>query len=137
MCELQQGAQIAFSTDGAPYEFLGISRYSAPIPVIDDADLEADEGRKKCPGELEDPQIVTLTLRNIGTQIRPTKGLVQTLTRTNKLVAGGTTPEIFAGTGFIVDIREPEFSSDSEDRQILEVDWQFDANPLPVRTLAT
>jgi hypothetical protein len=136
MCELQQGATLAFSVSGALYQVLNIARFSAPIPVIDDTDLADTVSRKKCAGKLQDPQMFTITARNIGTQARPSKGVVQDLTVTHPLAAGRTTPEILDGSGFVVDVRTPEFSSDSEARQTIEIDWQFDGDPMPTRTLA-
>lgn len=136
MCELQQGATLGFSVSGSLYQILNIARFGAPIPVIDDTDVSRTTSRKKCPGKLQDPQMLTITARNIGTQARPVKGLVQDLTVTHPLAAGRTTPEILAGSGFVVDVRTPEFGSDSEARQTIEIDWQFNGDPLPTRTLS-
>lgn len=136
MCELQQGATLNFSVSGSTYEVISFGRFSAPIPVIDDTHLGSTASRRKCAGKLADPQMFTIVARNIGTQARPVRGTTQTLTITRPLAAGMATPEILAGTGFIVDVREPEHSSDTEDRQTIEIDWQYDGNPLPSRTLA-
>lgn len=136
MCELQQGVQAVFTTSGT-YEITNITRYGAPIPIIDDTDLATTGGREKCAGQLEDPQMITLTAKSIGTVARPAKKTVQTLTITHATVPGNATAEIFAGPGFVVDVREPEFSSDTEGRKTIEIDWQFNGKSLPARTLAT
>lgn len=137
MCELQQGTQVVFSVDGT-YEVVSVPRFSAPIPVIDDTDLADTSARPKCAGQLQDPQLMSgIVLKSIGTADRPTKRITQTLTITHAIVPGNATAEIFAGAGFIVDVREPEFSSDSENRKTIEVDWQYDGNPMPARTKAT
>jgi hypothetical protein len=136
MCELQQGATLAFSVSGSLFQILNIARFSAPIPVIDDTDVADTVSRKKCPGKLQDPQMFTITARNIGTQARPAKGVVQDLTITHPLAPGMATPEILDGSGFVVDVRTPEFGADSEARQTIEIDWQFDGDPMPTRTLA-
>lgn len=137
MCELQQGATLAFSVSTGTWEVISIPRYGAPIPVIDDTDLQDTGTRKKCPGVLEDPQMMSgIVLRSIGTQARPAKKTVQTMTITHGLLAGHNTAEIFAGTGFIVDVREPEFSADTEGRKTIEIDWQFNGQTGPTRTLA-
>lgn len=134
MCELQQGVQLVFSISGT-FEVVSIPRYSAPIPVIDDTDLGSTDGREKCAGQLEDPQLMSgIVLKSIGTETRPTKGATETLTITHGLLPGDATAEIFAGPGFIVDVREPEFSSDTEGRKTIEVDWQFNGKDLPTRT---
>jgi hypothetical protein len=137
MCELQQGVSLAFSVSGSLYEVLNVARFSAPIPVIDDTDVGDTASRKKCPGKLQDPQMVTITARNIGTQARPAKGVVQDLTITHPLAAGMSTPEILDGSGFVVDVRSAEFASDTEAIQTIEFDWQFDGKTGPARTLAS
>jgi hypothetical protein len=136
MCELQQGAEAVLSISGT-YEVTNITRYSAPIPVIDDTTLASEDGREKCAGQLEDPQMITITAKSIGTVARPAKGVVQTLTITSALVPGNATADIFAGPGFVVDVKEPEYGSDTEARKTFEIDWQFDGKSLPARTLAT
>lgn len=136
MCELQQGVQAVFSLSGT-FEVTNITRYSAPIPVIDDTDLATTSGREKCAGQLQDPQMITLTAKSIGTVARPAKGTVQTLTITSAIVPGNATADIFAGPGFVVDVKEPEYGSDTEARKTIEIDWQFDGKSLPSRTLAT
>lgn len=137
MCEMQQGVQITLSVSAGTYDVISIPRYGAPIPVIDDTHLGSADSRVKCPGKLPDPQLMSgITLRSIGTVARPAKGTVQTLTITHALMAGFASAEIFAGTGFIVDVREPEFSSDTEARKTYEIDWQFDGKTPPARTLA-
>lgn len=138
MCELQQGAELTFSVDSASYEVVSIPRYSEPIPVIDDTDLEDTGQREKCPGALGDPQLMSgIVLRSIGTQAYPTKGTLQTMTVTHGLVAGNATRESWAASGFVVDVRTPEFTSDTEGRKLIEVDFQPDGKTGPARTLAT
>ena len=138
MCELQQGATLGFSVSTGTWEVISIPRFGAPIPVIDDTDLQDTGNRKKCPGVLSDPQLMSgIVIRSIGTQTRPAKGTLQTATITHGLVPGNATAEIFAGTGFIVDVREPDFTSDTEGRKTFEIDWQFDGKTGPTRTLAT
>ena len=137
MCELQQGAEITLSVDGGTWEIVSIPRYSEPIPVIDDSDLGTTGQREKCPGVLGDPQLMTgFVLRSVGTALYPTKGTVQTLTITHATVGTNTGRESFAGTGFVVDIRTPEFTSDTEARKTIEFDWQFDGKTGPTRTRA-
>lgn len=136
MCEKQQGATVTFGTSAGTWECVNIGRYNAPIPVIDNTHLGTTGKRKKCPGQLEDPQIFTVTLRNKGSQAYPAKGLVQTITVTSPL-GTYTTAESVAGTGFVVDIRHPEFGSDTEALTTIEVDIQFDSATGPTRTLAT
>jgi len=137
MCELMQGMTLTFSVSGSSFEVVSVPRFSAPIPVIDDVDLETEDYREKCPGQLADPQLMSgIVIKSIGTQARPAKGTVQTLTITHGDVVGNATPESFAGTGFIVDVREPEFTSDTEGRKTIEIDWQFDGKTGPARTLA-
>jgi hypothetical protein len=136
MCELQQGATLVFSEDGA-FEVISIPRFGAPIPVIDDADLDDTGFRVKCPGSLADPQVMSgIVCRSIGTADRPTRGLNQTCTITHGDVPGNATPESFAGSGFVVDFREPEFTSDTEGRKTIEIDWQYDGVTGPARTKA-
>jgi hypothetical protein len=137
MCELQQGTTLAFTTAGNAFQVISLSSFGAPIPVIDDTVLATANGRKKCPGKLQDPGQVNIVCRNVGTQARPTKGAVDTLTITKPLAPTRTVPEIFAGTGFIVDILEPEYNSDSEARQTFTIVWQFNGDPLPTRTLSS
>lgn len=137
MCEMQQGVQISFSVSTGTYDVISIPRYGAPIPVIDDTHLGSTTSRVKCPGKLPDPQLMSgIVIRSVGTAARPAKGTVQTLTITHGLLAGHATPESFAGTGFVVDVREPEFSSDTEAGKTYEIDWQFDGKTGPARTLA-
>lgn len=136
MAEKQQGASFALGTDAGTWKVLSISRYSEPIPVIDDTDLSTTNRRTKTPGELGDPQMVTLVVQSDGDQAWPTKKLVQTGTITSPL-GTYTTAEKWAGTGFITDIRTPEYASDTENIQTLEFDWQFDGKTGPARTLAT
>jgi hypothetical protein len=136
MCELQQGITAVFSVSGALSGLLNVPRFSAPIPVIDDTDVSDTLSRKKCPGALRDPQIMTLTIRNLGTAAYPAIGVIQDLTLTYPLYDHAT-PEIIDGPGFVVDVRSPEFGSDSEGRQTVEIDWQYNGDPLPTRTLAT
>ena len=132
----QQGASFTFGTSGGSWEYLNIGRYSEPIPVIDDTHLGTTSRRAKLPGDLGDPQVVTLVLQNKSGATLPTKGLVQTGTITSPL-SGFAVAEKWAGTGFVVDIRTPEFQSDSEGIQTIEVDWQFDGKTGPARTAAS
>ncbi len=137
MCELQQGATVSFSEDGT-FGIISIDEFSAPIPVIDDTDLAATVSRKKCPGQLRDPQAFNIVMRNIGNEIRPTVGLIQDLTITRPIPPGyAGTPEILDGSGFITDVTEPAHNSDSEARQTITVTWQYNGNPIPARTLAS
>jgi hypothetical protein len=139
VCELQQGAEVSFSEDEGTWEVISVPRFSAPIPVIDDADLLSEGYRPKCPGALGDPQLMTgIVIRSIGTAEYPTKGLIQDMTITHGLVPGNAGRESYTGSGFIVDVRTPEFNSDTEGRKTIEVDWQFDGKETPpARTLAT
>jgi hypothetical protein len=137
MAVKQQGATFVFATDAGSWKFVNIGRYSAPIPVIDDSDLSTVGERTKLPGDLGDPQMMTLVLQNIPSATLPTKGLVQTGTLTGTKVTALGTAENWAGTGFIVDIRTPEYASDTENIQTIEVDWQFDGKTGPARTAAS
>lgn len=132
MAVKQQGASFTFGTDGGTWKYINIGRLSAPIPVIDDTDLSTEDDRTKIPGDLADNQIVTLVLQNIPTADHPTKGLVQTGTILGPLT--GLNGESWAGTGFVVDVRTPEYASDTEAIQTIEVDWQFDGRTGPART---
>lgn len=135
MCEKQQGASIVFGTSGGSWNVINIGRFSAPIPVLDDTHLGSTGFRKKCPGELADPQLLTITAQNDGNQAYPVKGQVQTIT-INHPLGPYSTAERLAGTAFVVDIRTPEFQSDSEAIQTVEMDIQFDGKTGPARTLA-
>ena len=138
MCELQQGATLTFSVSTGTWEVISIPRYGAPVPVIDDTDLQDTARRIKCPGMLEDPQMMTgIIIRSISTQARPATKVLQTMTVTSSLVPGKLTADIFAGSGFIVDVREPDYTADTEGRKTIEIDWQYDGKTGPARTLAT
>lgn len=137
MCELQQGVTVALDEDDLTVGILSISRFSAPIPVIDDTDLADTNSRRKCAGKLADPQMMTIVCRSIGEDIYPTRGLLQDLTITHALNPGAATPEILDGEGFVVDVRTPDHNADSEARKTIEIDWQFNGNPLPTRTVAS
>jgi len=132
----QQGASFVFGTDGGSWSFVNIGSYSEPIPVLDDTSLGTTGKRTKMPGDLGDPQSMTLRLQaNVGVAL-PTKGLVQTGTITSP--AGGFVhAETVAGTGFITDIKTAEFGSDSEGIQMIDIEWQFDGKTGPARTAAT
>lgn len=131
MAVKQQGATFVFGTDGGTWAYVNIGRLSSPIPVIDDTDLSTEDERTKIPGDLGDAQMVTLVLQNKPAANLPTRGLVQTGTIT------GPSGEDWAGTGFVVDIRSPEFASDTEAIQTIEVDWQFDGKTGPARSAGT
>lgn len=135
-CEKQQGATIAFGTDGGTYKFTQIGEYSEPIPVIDDTHLGTTGRRQKCPGQLGDPQPFTCMVQNDGDHAELTKGLVQTITITAPL-GSYATAEKWEGTGFITDISTPSFSSDSEGLAMRQITIQFDGKTGPARTLAT
>ena len=135
MAEKQQGATFSFGTDGGSWNYLNIPRYSEPIPSIDDTHLGTTGKRTSTPGELGDPQMITLVLQNDGSASLPTKGLVQTGTITAPL-GEWDEAEKWAGTGFVVDVRSPEFGSDTEAIQTIEVDWKFDGKTGPARTAA-
>lgn len=136
MCEKQQGASVVFGTDGGSFNFLNIGRLSAPIPVLDDTHLGVTGYREKCPGELQDAQPVTITMQNDGDADLPTVGLVQTIT-INSALGDWSTAEKWVGTGFVTDIRTPEYGSDTEAIQTIEVDFIFDGKTGPARTAAT
>ncbi len=136
MVAKQQGASFTFGSSGGTWKWVNIGRYSEPIPVIDTTDLSVTGKRKKEPGELGDPQMITLVLQNKPDATLPVKGLVQTGTITAPL-SGFTGAETWAGTGFVVDIRTPEFASDTEAIQTIEIDWQFNGITGPARTAAT
>lgn len=135
MCELQQGTTFELDDDDLTFGVISCSRFSAPIPVIDDTDLETEDSRQKCAGQLADPQMITLVCRSLGREAYPTRGLYQDLTITHALNDGDSAPEILDGEGFVVDVRTPEFSSDTEDRKTIEIDWQYRA--VPTRTEST
>ena len=138
MAAKQQGASFTFSVSGGTWKFINIGRYSEPIPVLDDTDLSTTTRRTKMPGDLGDPQMVTLVLHGSpGASSIPAKGVLQTGTITGTKVTGGGTAENWAGTGFVVDVRTPEFASDSEAIQTIEIDWQFDGKTGPARTAGT
>ena len=136
MCELQQGVTLNFSTSGNTMEVLSVDPFNAPIPVIDNTDVSTTVSRKKWPGQLRDPQSFKILCRNIGHKAKPAVGVVQTLTITHPLQPGKITPEIHDGSGFVVDVSTPSFSSDSENRQTYEIIWQYNGNPFPTRTAA-
>lgn len=131
----QQGASVVFGSSGGTWEFTNIGRYSEPIPVIDDTHLGTTNRRTKIPGQLGDPQMVTLQLHNSPTASLPARGLVQTVT-INGPLGSFASAENWAGTAFVVDIRTPEFASDTEAIQIIEIDIQFDGKTGPARTAA-
>ncbi len=133
----QQGASFTFSVSGGTWEYLNIGRLSAPIPVIDDTHLGTTVHRAKLPGDLSDPQIVTLVLQGKPGATWPAKGVLQTGTITGSKATSGGTAENWAGTGFVVDVRSPEFASDTENIQTIEVDWQYDGRTGPARTAGT
>lgn len=135
MCELQQGTTFELETDDLTFGVISCSRFSAPIPVIDDTDLADANSRAKCAGKLADPQLITLVCRSIGEDAYPTKGLYQDLTITHALNPSGTLPEILDGEGFVVDVRTPDFGSDTENRKTIEIDWQY--RTVPTRTEAS
>jgi hypothetical protein len=138
MAAKQQGASFVFGTDGGSWKFINIGRLSAPIPVIDDTDLSTVGDRTKIPGDLADNQMITLVLQGIPSASSiPTKGLVQTGTLNGTKATALGTPENWAGTGFVVDVRTPEFASDTEAIQTIEVDWMFDGRTGPARTAAS
>jgi hypothetical protein len=137
MCELQQGVTVSFSVSGSTMEVLSIDPFSAPIPVIDNTDVASTVSRKKWAGQLQDPQQFKITCRNVGHKTKPAKGVTQTLTITHPLFPGKTTPEILDGSGFVVDVTTPSFSSDTEARQTYDIIWQYNGNPFPTRTAAT
>lgn len=135
MAVKQQGASLTLGTDGGSWKITNISRLSGPIPVIDDTDLSTTSRRTKIPGELADFQSVTVTAHGKPDATWPTKGLVQTITITGPLLAF-TTAEKWAGTAFITDIKTPEFGSDTEAIQTIEIDIMFDGKTGPARTAA-
>lgn len=135
MCEKQQGASVTFGTSAGTWNYLNISRLSGPIPIIDDTHLGTTGDREACPGDLRDWQIVTLTIQNDGNQAYPATGLVQTITITHPLGTWATA-EKWIGTGFVVDVRTPEFQSATEGIQTIEIDVKFDGKTGPARTLA-
>lgn len=133
MAVKQQGASVTFGTSGGTWEFVNIGRYSEPIPVIDDTHLGTTGKRTKMAGDLGDPQLVTIVVQNKPTHTTLVKGLNQTITITGPL-NGATVAEKWAGTGFIVDVRSPEYASDTEAIQTMEIDIQFDGKTGPART---
>lgn len=136
MCEKQQGATIAFGTDGGTYKFTQIGSYSEPVPVIDDTHLSSTDRREKCPGDLGDPQQFTCIVQNKGDHAELTKKLVQTITITSPLGAY-TTAEKWEGSGFITDISTPEFGSDTEALSTRQITVQFDGKTGPARSVAS
>ena len=136
MCQKQQGATFVFGTSVGAWKIVSIGRYAEPIPVLDDSHLTTTVRRTKCPGTLGDPQMLTLVMQAASDIAFPAKGLLQTGTITAPL-SGFTTAETLAGTGFVVDVRTPEFASDTEAIQTIEMDWQFDGKTGPARTLAS
>ncbi|MGN6133388.1 MAG: hypothetical protein ACTHOU_02765 [Aureliella sp.] len=136
MAEKQQGASFTFGTSGGTWNYLNIPRYSEPIPVIDDTHLGTTGRRTNTPGELGSPQMITLLLQNQGDAVLPVKGLLQTGTITAPL-GDFDVAEKWAGTGYVVDIRSPEFGSDTEAIATIEIDWMFDGKTGPARTAAS
>jgi len=136
MGEKQQGASVTFGTSAGTWGFLNIGRFSAPIPVIDDTHLGTTARRQAIAGDLEDPQMVTLTLMNKGNQAYPLRGLVQTITITNP-IGSYTVSEKLIGSGFVVDVRTSEFQSNSEGLQTIEIDIKFNGVTGPARTIAS
>lgn len=136
MAVKQQGASVTFSVTGGTWEFMNIGRYSEPIPVIDDTHLGTTTRRTKMPGDLGDPQMVTIVVQGKPTSTTIVKGVLQTITITGPL-NGGTAAEKWAGTGFIVDVRTPEYGADTEAIQTVEIDIQFDGKTGPARTAQT
>lgn len=137
MAVKQQGALFTFSVSGGTWEFQNIGRYSEPIPVIDDTHLGTTGKRTKMPGDLGDPQMITLVLHGKPGATLPAKGVLQTGTITGAKVTAGGTAENWAGTGFVVDVRSPEFAADTEAIQTIEIDWQYDGKTGPARTAGT
>lgn len=137
MAEKQQGAVFTFGTDAITLKIVSIGRYSEPIPVIDDTDLSTTVRRTKMPGELGDPQMLTLVLQGNGKGAHPVKGKLQTGTITAPIIGANLTAEKWSGSGFVADIRTPEYASDTEGITTIEIDWQFDGKTGPTRTLAT
>ena len=134
----QQGATFTFGSSGGTWQFMNIGRYSEPIPVLDDTHLGTTGKRTKLPGDLGDPGMITLVLQANPGATMPVIGLVQTGTITgSKVTLPGGTAENWAGTGFVVDVRSPEFGADTEAIQTIEMDWQYDGKTGPTRTAGT
>ncbi len=138
MAAKQQGASFVFSVSGGTWEFMNIGPYGEPIPVLDDTHLGTLLRRTKMPGDLGDPQMITLVLQGKpGASSLPAKGVLQTGTINGTKVTSGGTAENWAGTGFVVDVRTPEFGADTEAIQLIEIDWQYDGKTGPARTAGT
>lgn len=135
--QLQHGATFTFGTDGGSWNLLSVGRYGEPIPVIDDTHMGTTTRRTKLPGDLADPQSLTIVVQNDSKEAYPTQGLAQTMTITYPLESGDSTAENMAGSGFIMDIRRPEFNVDTEAVQTLEIDIQYDGYTGPTRTVAS
>lgn len=136
MSEKQQGATIAFGTDGGTLKVVSIGEYNEPIPVIDDTHLGVTGKREKCPGSLGDPQEFQVVVQDDGDHAELTKGLVQTITITSAL-GSFTTAQNWAGTGFVTNIGTPSYSSDTEAIATRTLTIQYDGKTGPTRTLAT
>lgn len=143
MCEKQQGATLTFGTSSGTWEIVEIGSFSAPIPVLDRTHLGVTGFRQKCPGQLQDPQMFSVKVRNKGSQAYPVKGLVQLVTVTAPLGSYTTAEKVISGEGFVVDHIHPSFQSNTEELQIVEFQIQLNGGapnggtPLPpTRTVA-
>jgi len=135
--DTQQGATIAFATDSTDHNIISIGRCGTPIPVLDKTHLGTTDFREKLAGELKDAQPVTVVAQADPAQAHPTIGTAQTITITSPLASGGSSAETLAGTGFVTDVRSQEFNSESEGIQTIEIDFIFDGDTGPTRTLAS
>ena len=123
MSQSTQGATLTVSGGGS-YEVRNIPRINRPIPVLDSTNTATTDQRKKKPGKLEDPQQITITIFNDGTE--PDKGVSQTLTITAATPEGMASGETWVGSGFFVDVASPDFNAESEALETKELIFVFD-----------
>lgn len=131
MSQSTQGATLTLSGGGS-FEVKNIPRIPRPIPVLDSTATSTTGQRKKKPGKLEDPQSITITIFNDGTE--PAKGESQTLTLTAATPEGMVSGETWVGSGFVVDVQSPEFNAESEALETKEIVFQFDGETPIVHT---
>ena len=126
--EVQQGATIVFPGSSV-FNIVNIARISAPVPVIEATHLLTTIQRQKLSGRLRDAQVQTILCQNDPTEPQPLQGdptATGTITITGPVPTGLSTGQIWAGSGFVVDVRSPEFDATTEDLQTLEIDVIYD-----------
>lgn len=129
------GASFATSSSTLNGRPRAIRTSNSGIQKVSSEALDTTDFMTYKPGDLAEPEEITFPFLFDSEGVYPAKGAAETGTLTWPLASGQTTAATYAGSGFIMDVKLPDFEINTI--QEGELTFAFDGETGPTFTAAT